>query len=191
MRYVYISLLAIAIAVILYLLLKPVPEYDTTKLKKYEKAYNRTVDSLRALRLADKEKLKQDSIKHLEARKKDSIQISSLKKLISIKKVPVQPIIDSNVDVRELVTFYDSTIVILETRIDSLNTKIEDNEERFKGMVLNYEADISASKSFIGQQADVIGGISKQNRKLKRQNTALKIGVVAIPLAVVALVVLK
>jgi hypothetical protein len=193
MKYVYISLLSIAIAVILYLLFKPTPEYDTTQLKQYEKAYNRTVDSLRALRVADKEQWKQDSICNSKNETAYQNEIKRLKSQAAAQKQKheVTKVLIDNPETSKYVVYLDSIIITQDARIDTLNTEKTKQWVSFNKIIESYEAENQANKELNKYFQNTLDDLNKANKKLKRQNTGLKVGIVVIPLAVVALVLAK
>lgn len=184
MRYIIIILIGVilAIGIIHYFRGCNKTEPAIIDIQKADTIYRVKIDSIHALRKADLEKMKQDSVKAKVAETVYITEITRLKKKIAEKKEIAMPVIESNENVRELVTYYDSTIVVLEQRIDTVQQEKSQQYVSFNKILSEYDEEIKQNKMFIGQQSETIEVLSKNNKKLKRGNRILK---VVIPVALV------
>lgn len=158
------------------------PNPVTTNYHQAETIYNVKIDSIRTLRKADFEKMKQDSVKAKITEIGYIAEITRLKKKIAEKKEIAMPEIKADSNVRELVVYYDSTISCLEQRIDTLQNEKKTQWVSFNKILAEYDEEIKQNKMFIGQQSETIEVLSKNNKKLKRRS---KILTILIPVALV------
>jgi hypothetical protein len=186
MKYIYPSLIAIAVIIIIYLWFREdgksqiVYSHDEEKIAQHIKEIAKIKDRTIAL----KNKMTSDSLLNLEREKKHIAQITSLKKQIAAKKsIPtVQTVLNENHDVGELVHFYDSAIVELEHERDSLKEDLAEQHVDFTGLLSACEAELTLRQGMDSIRIKEISDLMKQNKKLRRQNRVLK---VLIPVAVI------
>jgi hypothetical protein len=114
-------------------------------------------------------------------------QIQALKARVIVKRVFVQPLIDSLPTLKAFVEVQDSLIQSLEIQSDTLKHALLNQEKHFMGLVVAHQEERRFSERLVTESLARVDQLEKQNRKTKRQNKLLKIGVVVLPVAAVIL----
>lgn len=187
MKYLYFLIAGAIITVLIYLFAgrcesKVETSFDIEPIQKHFQA---KIDSVKALETKIKESLALDVEKEKARAEAFKIENSKLKKRLAEKKLAAQPVIDSNQNVKELVDFYDSTIVYLENRIDTLYRDNQVKTAKVDTLITLHNAEISDYKELNANFSKALGVAGKENKRLRRQNTGLKIGIVVIPVVAV------
>jgi chromosome segregation ATPase len=164
MKYFYLILIAALLGVIIYLYLSRKhiennPQPVESKAQIHLKA---NLDTATALISAFRLKAHADSVKYKSSEIAFKSQIQNLKKQITEKKVIAQPVIDSNKDVKELVQFYDSTIFVLESRIDTIN---QDKAEQWR----QFNKLLSESESLLNDVKKDVTIITEESNNWKKK----------------------
>ena len=135
------------------------------------------------------EKMKSDS---LESAKSDSTYETRVKTLRStVAKLRANPkvvtIIQENPIMDSLVTSYDSAMIQMSAQIFSLQTTLRQLYTNEALLEHNFNERLELEHSKFEDQKKITEQLEKQNRKTRRQNKLLKIGIVALPVATIIL----
>lgn len=111
-----------------------------------------------------------------------SEQISTLKKKVVIKRIYVQPLIDSIPTLRAFVQLQDSVIQRQETRIDSLNAGMGFQRKLNEQLIFDELTEDRIEASMQIETTRRIADLEQQGRKKERKNRFVK---VLIPISLV------
>jgi len=192
MKYVYLAIIAALFGVILYLILQDsgteLPPVNQSKITELKTNIQKAEASMKSVIV----KAKKDSVKHAEIIISREKEIAMLTRLAKKAKTPkVDTILIENPEAGKYVAYLDSIILRKDVEIVDLKTQASDQWQSFNELIHESDSVGEAHKALNLELQNSLGLSYKQNKKLKRQNTFLKLGIVAIPLVVVGLVVVK
>jgi hypothetical protein len=158
------------------------------------KAYEKMITEWKGMAkqaVAQSEAILKDAI----ARKaKDSLVIKAqdreiyrLKNRTVVTRVVIQPMVDTIPALKAHLEAQDSLVASLETQSDTLKHALLNQEKYFMGLVVAHEAERRISERMVVESLARVEELQKQNRKVKRQNKLLKVGIVALPVAAIFL----
>ncbi|MDW0189345.1 MAG: hypothetical protein QOA70_06805 [Nitrososphaeraceae archaeon] len=175
MKYLYIFLAGAIIAVLIYLFAgRCEPNVETAfDIEPIQKHFQAKIDSVKALETKIKESLALDVEKEKARAEAFKIENSKLKKRLAEKKQAAQPVIDSNQNVKELVDFYDSTVSILENRIDTLYRDNQVKTAKVDDLIKLHDEEAEQFKEHVKQLSDLALSEQKKNRKLKNKKFSI------------------
>lgn len=158
------------VAIIIYLIISRPAPYDSNK-----DAYLDTLNFLRAKEASIiaqgqriiktyEDRVKADS---LNLATKD-VEIKAIKVRVIIKRIPVQPLIDSIPTLRAFVELQDSLIQVQGQQIDTLKQAYASQIQTTKDLIQNHDAQARISER-ISEEKDLrIENLEKQNRRKNR-----------------------
>lgn len=134
-------------------------------------------------------KAKADSAKGANVIRAQDEEITRLKKSVRKSRTPhVDTVLIRDPEVGTYAAYLDSIVVTQDSQIAELKTQTVDQWNSFNEL-LNASDSVAIATKELNER--VLGVMVKDNKRLKRQNLALKIGIIAIPVGIVALVIAK
>lgn len=163
--------------IVVYLILSRPTPYDSNKAQ-----YEDTVSFLRAKEasiIAQGQRI----IKTYEYRvKADSLnlavkdaEIKAIKVRVIIKRIPVQPLIDSIPTLKAFVELQDSLIQVQGQQIDTLKQAYASQIQTTEDLIQNHDAQESIEARIDLEQTERIADLEKQVRKTKRGSKLAKV----------------
>lgn len=170
-------IIAVLTIVIVYLILSRPAPYDSNK-----QAYTDTLTFLRAKEASIVAQGKRIIEAHRSKTKKDSLainakdeQIRQAKAKVVIRRVYIQPLVDSIPELKAFVQAQDSVILIQGQTIDTLKQALEFSKQAFNDLIQNHDAQESIEARIDLEQTERIADLEKQVRKTKRGNKLAKV----------------
>ena len=175
MKYFISALLAIIAGLIIYILL----QRNEVDLGYQNDIALKEAEIINLSRKADTmiQRLRKDSAYYKSREVAYNEQIKSLKKKAYEKRVVVQKIILSDSSIHDFVVIQDSIIFTQDQRIDTLLSEKETQRRTYNQIFSVQESKYKASREINESLQSAINGRDKENKRLKRQNTILKIGI--------------
>jgi len=192
MKYAILAAITVLAIVLIYLLFNnsgtELPPVNQSKITELKTNIQKAEASMKSIIV----KAKNDSVKHAEVTKAQEKEILKWKRIAKQAKTPrVDTIIRENPEVGIYVQYLDSIVVSQDAEIASLKTQTSDQWQSFNELIHASDSVGEAHKALNLELQNSLDLAYKQNKKLKRQNRFLKVSIVAIPLVVVGLVVVK
>jgi hypothetical protein len=174
-------ILGLALVVILLLLFDKDPEpYDTTAFKNTISQKEARIQELQLEFATIAKKIKSDSLQALESKRVYEIKVKDLNSTVAkLKANPkVVEILRDNPIVDSLVVAQDSVIQIQGHRIVGLEHQYWKLSFNVEAITLNCENQLALHAERFEAQKQLSSTYQKQNRRLRRGNKLLKVGVV-------------
>lgn len=176
---IIIAVLVLVIGYLIYRDFRPAPTIDP-EISNQEDSIaikRRQIDSLllkgEQLRL----RLESDSIKSIEAQKAFKMRLAALTQKLAEKRPEIEPLLDSMPKLAAFVLLQDSIIDVQAVRIDSLERQKARQWVDFNKLLDVEQDKFQASSEINLHLTEIAEHYSEENKKLKRQNRWLKIGV--------------
>jgi hypothetical protein len=169
------------IVIILLLLLQQDPEpYDTTRWKDSIASRELVIRALQLEYVTIAKKIKADSLEAIESKRVYEIKVKDLNSAVA--KLKASKVV---VKVRETVPEVDSLIIAQDSVIQIQGHRIAELEHQYgklsinvEAITLNCENQLALNAERFEAQKQLSSTYQKQNRKLRRGNKLLKVGVV-------------
>lgn len=189
MKYLTLVLSVIVAALIIYILFLPHPENPAIKHHQdsvvVKKAHIEQLIKRESILI---EKIKTDSTENKVREIAYNEQIAALKKKAAQKRVVVQEKILSDTSLLAFTDFQDSIIVYQDARIDTLQHEKERQWYTFNEMIKVEDQKFDESQAINRNLEAIISIQNKDNKRLRRQNTWLKVGIGAVAVGGVILI---
>lgn len=186
MKYVYTAIVIILIGIMIYVFW-PRKEViiDNSKLKELRTELKRAETKQIEIIV----KAKEDSIKHTIINKAKDEEIARLKRSVRKAKTPhVDTVLIQDPEVGRYAAMLDSIVVSQDYQISELKEQKSEQWASFNQLIAASDSTAQANKEL---NEFVNKALELENKRLKGQNRNLKIACVAIPLGIVALVLVK
>lgn len=170
-------IIAVLTIVIVYLILSRPAPYDSNK-----QAYTDTLTFLRAKEASIVAQGKRIIEAHRSKTKKDSLainakdeQIRQAKAKVVIRRVYIQPLVDSIPELRSFIQGQDSVILIQGQQIDTLKQAYASQIQTTKDLIQNHDAQARISQRIEAEKDKRISDLEKQVRKTRRGSKLAKV----------------
>lgn len=157
-------------AIVIFLILTRPAPYDSNK-----QAYTDTLTFLRAKEASIVAQGKRIIEAHRSKTKKDSLainakdaEIKAIKTRVVIKRIIIQPLIDSIAPLKAFVASLDSVILIQGQQIDTLKQAYASQIQTTEDLIQNHEAQARISERIEAEKDKRIENLEKQNRRKNR-----------------------
>ncbi len=132
------------------------------------------------------QKGKEDSTKAAMREIAQDREIKALRKKAHILKVEVQPALDTMPDVAALVSMYEEVIEVQAVNIDSIKISKFKMKHNFELRLDLKDKELKVAGELTQHFRETAEHYRKLNRKLRRQNTWLKVGIAAVIVLAIA-----
>lgn len=122
-----------------------------------------------------KERIKQDSLKHLASQNAFKKEIKSLKVKLAYARTRVIPLIDSIPELDRFVDLQDSTITLQDNRIDTLEYEKAEQWAKFNALISASEEKNRVQVELVKHFEDLNKQLTKQVKREKRNKVVWKV----------------
>lgn len=190
MKYLYGTIFFILIGLLIYVLWpRETVVVDNSKVKELQTKLQRAEKKRTDIIL----KARQDSVLNSEKEKVYKSEISRLKGRAKAQKEKpeVMTVLNDNAEVGKYAAYLDSIVVTQDLRIDSLNKEKVEQWKNFNKLISASDSTAQANKDLNKHFQSTLEEAKEANKKLTRQNRGLKVGIIAMPVVILGLLVVK
>lgn len=192
MKYLYLIIIGILIALALWLYLRPQDEQKDIDVTQLTKVLEDKVELAEQVKLNVIVKAREDSAEQAVITIAKDAEITRLKQAVRKSRTPhVDTVLIQDKEVGRYAAFLDSIVVNQDTLITSLKEQKISTWRDFNALISASDSVNTANKDLNKHFQSTLEEAKEANKKLTRQNRGLKVGLVAVPVVILGLLVAK